>query len=92
MKTHQLKHPIEIKNAAGEVVETISSITLNRLKGRDARKITTKEPMAMTVQMIGLSAGLPPSTMDLMDMEDIIGAAEVAVDFFGNSLLTGAKS
>jgi len=82
VKEYTLKHPIEIKNGEGQVLERIEKITLARLRGEHARKITADKPFPLMVQMIGCSANLPPSTMDKMDMDDIIGAAEVAGDFF----------
>lgn len=82
MKEYVLKQPIELKNADGQVLEKIEKITLTRLRGEHARKITADKPFPLMVQMIGCSANLPPSTMDKMDLEDIIGAAEVAGDFF----------
>jgi hypothetical protein len=84
-RTYTLKHPIEVKNRDGVVVETISSITMKRIQGRHARSIKASAVMPMLVEMIGCSAGLPPSTMDLMDFEDVLAAAEVGADFFGGS-------
>lgn len=81
-RTYPLKHKVEIKNKDGEVIETITSLTLRRLRGQDARHITADAKLPMMMQMLGRSASLPPSTMDLLDFEDIIGAAEVAGDFF----------
>lgn len=82
-RTYTLKHPIEIRNKAEEIVERIETITLGRLRGEHARRITATAQIPMLVQMIGCAAGLPPSTMDRMDFEDILGASEVAADFFG---------
>lgn len=92
MKTYTLKHPIELKNAEGEVVEKIDTLTLKRLRGEHARKCTAEQKLPLLVQMIGCSASLPPSTMDKMDLEDIIGAAEAAADFFGGAATMAAKS
>jgi Phage tail assembly chaperone proteins, E, or 41 or 14 len=101
-RTYTLKHPIEIKGKDGELLEKIESITLNRLLGKHARQCTASAAMPLMVQMIGCSAGLPPSTMDKMDLEDIIAAGEVAGDFLGAAMamqpkpepsqLTGGKS
>lgn len=89
---YTLKHPVEIKNKEGAVLETISELRLNRIKGRQARSMKAESKMGMMVELVGASAGLPPSTVDLIDFEDIVGAAEAAADFFGPSLPTGGKS
>lgn len=82
-KTYKLKHPIELKNSEGEVVSTITDLTLNRLKGKQARTITATSGIPLTLEMVAASAGLSRIEADKLDFEDIIGAAEVAVDFFG---------
>ena len=90
-KTYMLKHPIEIKGKDGELLEKITTITLKRLRGEHARKCTAEAKLPLMVQMIGCSAELPPSTMDKMDFEDIIGAAEVASDFLGVPMQMGPQ-
>jgi hypothetical protein len=90
-KTYTLKHPIEIKGKDDELLEKITTLTLKRLKGEHARKCTAEAKMPLMLQMIGCSAGLPPSTMDKMDFEDILGAAEVAGDFLGGVMAMAPK-
>jgi hypothetical protein len=88
-KTYPLKHPVEIKTA-GDVAERIDTLTLNRLRGEHARRCTASGGMPLLMQLLGCSAGLPPSTMDKIDLEDIIGASEVAADFFGAAVAMAA--
>lgn len=90
---YKLKHPLELRNAAGEVTETINELQLHRLKGRDMRAMDgAKGNGSALVAMIAASARIPPSTVDLMDGEDVTDAGMVVAGFLGGSLATGAKS
>lgn len=88
---YPLKHPVELKNKEGQVVETITELNLRRLKGRDMRQAIdgAKGQGAMTLALLARSAGLPPSTIDELDGEDITAAGAIVADFLGGSLPTG---
>lgn len=91
--TYTLKKPVELKNGEGQVIERIEVLTLAPLRGEHARKIKASAPMPIAVEMLQCSANLPPSTVDKLDLGDIIAAAEVgaAAGFFGDFRLTGEK-
>lgn len=87
-----LKHPVEIKNTEGTVLETITELRFKRLKGKQMRVVdAAKGEMGMTLALMSASAGVPPSTVDLMDGEDIAAAGEIISDFLGQSPPTGGK-
>lgn len=91
-KVYPLKFPVELKNAAGEVTDTIVSVTMNRLKGKDMRDIanaTAKGPGDAMAVLVCRSGGIPPSTFDKLDAEDAADLAMVATDFIGGVLPTG---
>lgn len=89
---YPLRHPVELRNAAGDVTETVTALTLRRLKGRDMRALDgAKGNGSMLLAMLGASAGMPPSTVDQLDAEDVAAAGELIADFLGGSLLTGVR-
>jgi len=88
---YTLKHPLELRNADGAVIETITVLVLRRLKGRDLKAMDgAKGQGSMVLALIAASAGVPPSTVDQLDAEDVTAAGEVVADFLGGSLPTGA--
>jgi hypothetical protein len=90
---YKLKHPLELRNAAGEVTETITELQLHRLKGKDMRAMdSAKGNGSAMLAMVAASARIPPSTVDLMDGEDVTDAGMVVAGFLGGFLATGEKS
>jgi len=88
----KLKYPVQIKDADGAVTETVSELHFKRLNGRKMRAVdAAKGEIGKTLALIAASAGVPPSTVDLMDAEDITAAGEVIADFLGQSPPTGGK-
>lgn len=89
--TVKLKYPVELKRADGSVAETISALEMNRLKGGAARRALNAKDKGtgeFIAALVCASAGIPPSTFDLLDAEDITAAAEVAGNFLGTALPT----
>lgn len=94
MKTLPLKFPVELKNADGALVEKITELTLKRLNGAQARLVLnaqTKGNGDFMTALVGASAGIPPSTVDKLDAEDLMAAMEIASDFFGVSPPTSSR-
>lgn len=88
--SYTLRHPLEVRDAAGNVTETITELKLRRLKGRDLRALDgARGQGSMTLALISASAAMPPSQVDLLDAEDITLAGEVVAGFLGGSLPTG---
>lgn len=88
---YTLAYPVELKNGAGEVTETIAALQLHRLKGRDMRAMdNAKGPGSIVLALIAASARLPPSTVEMMDGADVTAVGEIVADFLGGSLPTGA--
>lgn len=86
--TYTLLHPVELRTRDGEVTETIREVTLNRLKGGQARKVLNAQPKGpgeFAFVLICESAGLPPSTFDKLDAEDVMALMELAAPFLGKS-------
>lgn len=89
---YTLKHPLELRNASGEVIQTITELSLRRLKGRDLKALDgAKGQGTMILALIAASAQLPPTTVDLLDGEDVTAAGEVVADFLGGSRPTGEE-
>lgn len=91
-RSHTLKHPIELKNPEGAVIETIKEITIQRPKGKHFRAMKAEGKVAMSMELLGACAGLPPSTVDLIDAEDLVPLMEIVGGFFDIAALTGVKS
>lgn len=90
---YRLVHPLDLKNSAGEVVESIRTLQLRRLSGRDMRALdNAKGNGSMLLTLVSKSSGLPPSTVDEMDAEDVTNAGAIVAGFLGGSLPTGATS
>lgn len=91
---YPLKYPVELKKADGTVTETITELTLNRLKGKDARHVLNEQGKGnghFMVALVCASAQIPPSTFDQLDAEDALGAFEAADGFFGSAQATSSK-
>lgn len=85
-----LKHPIERKDDAGNVVATIAEVTLRRPKGKQMRAMdNAKGAMGRTLALIAVCGGLLPMEADELDGEDILALGERIADFLGQSLPTG---
>ncbi len=90
---YTLKYPVELRNTVGDVVETITTLQLRRLKARELRALDNcKGNGSILLMMLGVSAGLPPSTVDELDAEDAAEAGTIVADFLGGSLTTGAAA
>lgn len=88
---YTLKYPVELKSREGSVVETVTELTFKRLNGGDARKALNAKDKGMgemVMVLVCASAGIPPSTFDKLDAEDVFKAQDIASDFFGLSLPT----
>ena len=87
---HPLKHPIEIKAASGQVMETITELRLRRPKGKHLKATdAAKGEVGKTLALIVAIAGIPASAADEIDGEDLAAIGEVMGNFFGVSLTTG---
>lgn len=94
MKTFPLKHHVELRNADGALVETITELQLKRLNGGQARLVLNAQAKGngdFMAALVCASAGIPPSTFDKLDAEDVLGAMEIASDFFGVSRPTSSR-
>lgn len=91
---HPLKHPVELKDKDGNVVQRIDSLELRRFKGADVAAIGNANAKgageALRV-MVCRMAGIPPSTFDQLDGQDVTELGEVAAGFLGGALPTGAQ-
>lgn len=91
-QAYTLQHEVKVLNTAGQVVETITCLTLRRLTGRDMRAIANAQAKGAgegLAAMVCASAGIAPSTFDLLDAEDITQVGEVVAGFIGGALQTG---
>lgn len=89
--SYTLKHPVELRTVDGELVESITELQFKRLKGGAARQALNARDKGtgdFTAALICASAGIPLSTFDKLDAEDIFAAMEIASGFFGVSLAT----
>lgn len=92
--TYKLKHPVELRTTQGHVVEKLEELVLKRLNGASARRCLNaagKGAGDFTAMLVCESAGIPPSTFDQLDAEDITAAAEVATVFFGTAPATSSR-
>lgn len=90
---YKLKHPVELRNAQGEVVEKLLELQLRRLKGRDMRALDKAAGNGSALlALVSVSASLPPSTVDQLDGEDVTDAGAIVAGFLGGSLPTGETS
>jgi len=83
---YKLKKPVVIRNKDGEVIETISELSLRELMGDDAGRITATAPIPILVQMVGAASDLPPSTFGKIPLLEIMAVGEAATQagFFGD--------
>jgi hypothetical protein len=91
--TYTLKHTLELRNTAGDVIETISELKLRRLTGKDLKDIANanaKGPGEAMAVLICRAASIPPSTFERLDAEDAARLGVIAADFIGGALPTGA--
>lgn len=90
---HTLKHPVELRDKAGDVLETVTELQLRRLNGKDLRDITNAAAKghgeAMAV-LVCRCASIPPSTFDQLDAEDLAEVGAIASGFIGGALPAGA--
>jgi hypothetical protein len=80
---YKLKHPIEIRSKeSGAVIETVTEFTLQRPKGKILKaidKVSGEGSAALAI--FAAIAGVPPSVIDEVDLEDLAGMQEVGSDF-----------
>lgn len=82
--TYTLLHPVDLKGKDDQVLETVRQLELKRLNGGAARRVLNaqaKGPGEFAFELICASAGIPPSTFDKLDAEDILNATEMAAPF-----------
>lgn len=81
---YTLQHPVELKGKDGAVLDTVRQLELKRLNGGAARRVLNahaKGAGEFAFELICASAGIPPSTFDKLDAEDILIATEMAAPF-----------
>ncbi len=89
-KTVPLKHPIEAHG------ETITALTLRRPTLGTLKHLKLSEDMmaeltgADLVAIVSSLAGIPPSSVEQIDLEDLEEVGKAIGDFFGTSPRTGA--
>ena len=83
--TVQLKYPIQ---AHGEEVR---ELTLRRPTAGDLAQCEGKGDIGMTLHLIHLCAGIPPSSVAQIDGEDLSVIGGHVGSFFGNGRPTGRK-
>ena len=83
---HPLKFPITFTDKSGDVIDQINGLTLNRLRGGAARRVLNAQQKGageFAFVLICESAGIPPSTFEKLDAEDVFALTEVASGFLG---------
>ena len=88
---HTLLHPVELKNASGEVLETVREVQLHRLNGGAARKVLNAQAKGagdFAFVLICESARMAPSTFDKLDAEDVLILMDKAAPFLGSAPAT----
>ena len=91
---YTLIYPVELKNKAGDAMETITELQLKRFNGADMKAIANAKAKGegeMMAVMLCRSASIPPSTFDQLDGEDITAAGEIAAGFIGRVQTTGSQ-
>ncbi len=92
-QTYKLKHPIELRNTEGQVIDTITDLTLVRPKGKHLKAMDKAQgEVGQTLALIGAVANQPPTVMDLLDGEDFADLGEIVEGFFGGRRRTGKTS
>lgn len=92
---YPLKHPVTItlRGPDGERQETVSEVTLRRVKGKDLRATDDHSgEIAKTLALLAKITSQPMVVIDELDAEDIAGLGEKLDDFLPASLRTGPTS
>lgn len=87
-----LAYPVELRNAAGDVVEKVENVTLRRLNGADFAAIgnaAEKGKGEASAVMVCRVAQVPRSTFDKLDAEDVVMLTEIAGSFMGGARQSG---
>jgi len=84
VKTITLKHPFNVGS------EQITEIKFRRPKGKDLRLLPPEPATSDILDLAARIGGVPPSTIDEMDAEDVMEIVGVVQDFLPNSQKTGA--
>lgn len=82
----KLRHPIQAHG------DELTELTLRRPTAGDMRQCDGLGDIAMTLRMISLCAGIPPSSVDMIDGADLAEIGEVLSSFLGNGQKTGKKA
>ena len=93
-QVYELKHVVELKDKAGDIVERITEVTLRRLTGADLKAIANaadKGKGDAMLLLVSRCASLPTSTVDQLDAQDVQAIGEIAAGFIGGALPTGDK-
>lgn len=88
-----LDYPVELRNKAGDVIETVTSVQLKKLRGFDLVAVANASSRGQgdaVREMVSRVAGIPPTTFDLLDARDISKLASIAANFTGSAPATGA--
>ncbi|MCW5666474.1 MAG: phage tail assembly protein [Piscinibacter sp.] len=84
---YTLKVPVEVKTAAGNVVERIEKVTLKRLLGREVRQALNSAKGGgngdVSFALLAASASLPPSTLDQFEAVDVLQLLDLSSAFVG---------
>lgn len=81
--TLQLKHPVTVG------AEQITELNIRRINGADMRKMPAAPTPGDNLNLLGRLCGLPPTTVDMLDAEDIDAAGKVIEGFLPSSQPTG---
>jgi len=97
-KIIELKYPIPVPKEGGGIVE-VSQLKLGRLKAKHLRALPKdfeeregKVEPAELIPLIAAIADLPESSVDELDLEDLMTFAEDLESFLGEFLPGGGKS
>lgn len=88
---YALKHPIELRNKDGQVIEEVVELTLKRMNGAAVVRVMNaqaKGPGDFIAALIRETAGIPPSTFERLDAADVMAMVELATPFFGSGPAT----
>lgn len=81
--------PLTTKNIKAHG-EPITVLKLRRPKGKDYRKLKNPhEPVSMLLDFAAHLAGVPPSTIDELDSDDVGKVIEAVSGFLGKFPVTG---
>lgn len=88
----ELEFPVEMRNKAGDLIQTVTSVQLKKLRGFDLVAIANASSRGQgdaVREMVSRMAGVPPTTFDLLDARDIAKLATIAANFIGSAPATG---